>query len=518
MELMVNKQAVTINETVYDGCVQQPVETDLMLPDYCPDILRVLRCDIQAAVMSKQMIGEKVAIDGIATLKLIYLDDGRCLRSHEHKLPFTTAIDIKTAADNAMVETSVSTDYVNCRPVSPRRLDVKGSLSVCAKVTALKSEQIVSEAAGMNVELKRKMLQTSRMIANVNRSFSVKEEMEVPGNKAPIASIIRANGVCVITDYKVIANKVILKGELTEHILYACDEKGGGVDTLEYTMPVSQIIDVDGVDENSKCAITLGVNGITADPKANNEGEAKMVALNADISYNVKAFANNEVPAVVDMYSTKYESAYQAKPIAVENLNGIMNSEYTVKNVFDMPDENIGRVLDVWSEVNVKGADIVNDEMTLVGTIKTGMLVEHNNGENGYYERTSDLEYRSKVESPTPNMTANANVQVKDTQFNMPSRDKIEVRSTLDINAAVMSAGRESVLTEISVNDKAPKKQEEAAALTIYFAEKGESVWDIAKRYNTSAQQIVSHNELADESLKERCMLLIPTFAISDEN
>lgn len=516
MELMVNKQAVTINETVYDGCVQQPVEADLILPDYCPDILRVLKCDIRAAVTTRQLIGEKVTIDGTATLIVIYLDDSRRLRSYEHKLPFTTVIDIRTATENAMVETNVSTDYVNCRPVSPRRLDVKGSLSVCAKVTAQKSEQIVSEAAGMNVELKRKMLQNSRMIANVSRSFTVKEELEVPSSKPPIASIIRSNGVCVVSDYKVIANKIILKGELTEHIVYTTDERNGGVDTMEYTLPVSQIIDVDGVDENSQCAVTLSVNSVTAEPKANGEGEARTVALNADINYGVKAYNNAEVPAVVDMYSTKYESDYQTKPIAVEKLNGIVSDEYTVKSVLDMPDDNINRVLDVWSEVNVKSAGIENNELALAGTIKTGMLVEHANGENGYYERTSDMEYRSPLQNPAENMTASAGAQVKDTKFT-PVNGKIEVQNTIAVNASILSADKENVLTDIKVNEAAPKKAEEAAALTIYFAEKDESVWDIAKRYNTSAQQIASHNDLADETLRDRCMLLIPTFAVSDD-
>jgi hypothetical protein len=44
MELSITRQPVAINETVLDTSVEQSVECDVLLPDYCPDILRILTC------------------------------------------------------------------------------------------------------------------------------------------------------------------------------------------------------------------------------------------------------------------------------------------------------------------------------------------------------------------------------------------------------------------------------------------------------------------------------------------
>lgn len=518
MELMVNKEAVTINEVVYDGCVQQPVSCDLMLPDYCPDILRVLRCDIDPKVMSKQVIGEKLVIDGSACVKLLYIDDARCLRSHEHKIPFTTSIELKSEPQNPSVEAHVTTDYVNCRPVSQRRLDIKGSLSVCAVVSAPRTEQVVTEANGMNVEIKSKMVKSSRTISNVSRSFTVKEELDVGYGKDSIGAVVRAEGACVVTDTKVIANKIILKAELSGHILYTADNKANSANVLEYTLPISQIVDVEGVDENSQCRLMLNVNGITPEVRANNEGEARVLALSVEIACNAVAYKSADVPVVTDMYSTKYESTFTAKQVLFQRLNAVMGNEHTIKNTYDMPASEMENVLDVWSDVAVKNAKVENNELVVTGTVKTCMLAEQNDGETNCLERNGELEYRARVENPGDNTSVNCDAIVLNTQYALVGKDKIEIRCTLFISAGIFSVGKENVLTDMAVNEKSEKKAAETAALIIYFAEENESVWDIAKRYNTSAKMIANSNELTTDTVGNRSMLLIPTANASGEH
>ena len=46
MDFEVLRQAVCVNELIYEGSVEQSVDSDLTLPDYCPDILRILKCTV----------------------------------------------------------------------------------------------------------------------------------------------------------------------------------------------------------------------------------------------------------------------------------------------------------------------------------------------------------------------------------------------------------------------------------------------------------------------------------------
>ena len=73
-----------------------------------------------------------------------------------------------------------------------------------------------------------------------------------------------------------------------------------------------------------------------------------------------------------------------------------------------------------------------------------------------------------------------------------------------------MTKVRESVVTTISVDEEKPKERDKDIALTIYYADEGEQVWEIAKRYNTSVEQVMSENDLAGDVVEKRGMLLIP--------
>ena len=48
MEYKLSKENYTVAKTLYDGTVQQSAELDYILPDYCPEIFKVLCVKILA--------------------------------------------------------------------------------------------------------------------------------------------------------------------------------------------------------------------------------------------------------------------------------------------------------------------------------------------------------------------------------------------------------------------------------------------------------------------------------------
>ena len=50
----------------------------------------------------------------------------------------------------------------------------------------------------------------------------------------------------------------------------------------------------------------------------------------------------------------------------------------------------------------------------------------------------------------------------------------------------------------------------ERTQLTLYFAKKNESVWDIAKSFSTDSKLIIDENELTSDIIDTRRVLLVP--------
>ena len=70
MDLILNKEQVFVNEIVYDGQAEQGVEFDYVLPDYYPDIFRILKCSLCPRITSYNVAGDKLNFDGVVYIGL----------------------------------------------------------------------------------------------------------------------------------------------------------------------------------------------------------------------------------------------------------------------------------------------------------------------------------------------------------------------------------------------------------------------------------------------------------------
>ena len=49
-----------------------------------------------------------------------------------------------------------------------------------------------------------------------------------------------------------------------------------------------------------------------------------------------------------------------------------------------------------------------------------------------------------------------------------------------------------------------------APAMTLYYADPGEKVWDIAKRYGSTPSAVAQENAIEGDAVEDRRMLMIP--------
>lgn len=80
----------------------------------------------------------------------------------------------------------------------------------------------------------------------------------------------------------------------------------------------------------------------------------------------------------------------------------------------------------------------------------------------------------------------------------------------LRLTAAVFCQQACRFIENLTADENKPREQDSSAALSLYYAEKGERLWDIARAYCTSVAAIQQENEMEDDIVENRGMLLIP--------
>ena len=191
MEYKLKKDHIAVCETALDSFTELPVESDLLLPDYCPDIVKVLKCQACPAFTKTEVNGDKCVLEGTVAITIYYTGEDAKLHASEHKVDFLKTLELKTTPQNPAVFCTLKEDYLNCKAVSQRRVDVRGAFSVTIKILSNTEEEMICAAEGAGLQLSHRPMQSSELIGTAGKRFTVREDLELGQEKPPMDYIIR---------------------------------------------------------------------------------------------------------------------------------------------------------------------------------------------------------------------------------------------------------------------------------------------------------------------------------------
>ena len=175
-----------------DQTVEQPIECDALLPDYCPDIGRILKCAVAPTLTGRRASPGKLELEGMAVITVYYVSTGEGVARGEYKVPFSRIVEMKADHPAPVLSLLARVDYVNCRAVNQRRLDIRGALVLSVKATGSREEQVTAEGEGMGLQLKREQADATRLLGQCVRDTHLTEKVELTHGKPPIQAVIRS--------------------------------------------------------------------------------------------------------------------------------------------------------------------------------------------------------------------------------------------------------------------------------------------------------------------------------------
>jgi len=530
MDLKTTKEPVFLGEVVYDGQIEQGVEFDYVLPDYYPDIFKVLKCSITPCVISYSVSGNQLFCDGVAYIKVLYLSrENNKVNCIEQRYTYSKTVDLVKPAEDALVRITPKTDYCNCRAVSGRRIDVRGAISCKIKVSCSRETEMITGASGMGVETRKTSLNYCGEKLFASRRFVTREDIETGAGGGGISSIIHHDASVSVTDFKIIANKIVVKGEASIKALYLtkgakasvsanaenADSDNASVseeaEVMEASIPISQIIDINGVTEKHVCYVGINVMDCSLEVKSGENGENRVISCDLTVNCSVAAHLEKEVMPLIDMYSTDYESSFGKTVIKTETMPQIIERQLNIKGTVECGEGTLESVYDARCEIsNIVCRARGDSELVITGQASMQVIGRLENAAPVFLEKTEQFELVTEASGLADEYSIEHNLQVANVTYGISSDNKVDVRVALKLSACIYKLRSLEVIKDITVNADAPKKKENDYALKLYYAEENEDVWNIAKRYNTGADAIIAENDMESDRVTSPCMLLIP--------
>ena len=499
---------VTYNETVCSGTAECPIDTDLTLPDFCPDISKIFKCRAAVRVASKTVSGKNVTVDGAASVTVLYAGENGGLYSYEYQYPFSKTLEMSEDLNGADVRVRAECEYINCRAVTARKMDIHGAalLKVCA--IRRRSTEIISDVEDESIEQRHGTAPATVPMGYAEKYLMVEEEIPIGQGQPGIAALLRYDAKPYVEESKIINGKIVVKGNITVSILYAADGMAAP-QALKTTVPFSQIMDMEGVTETCKCDVSAGLCFLEIKPRAT-DGAPKMFTFTAKLLLEASAFCENDIAVLLDAYSRKYEADIKTDPIRFDKIAYSVQELYHCKKNLEL-ETPVNGISELWCDLQSCQCRFEEQEMIVSGILIACMITANEEGNADYIERNVEFEYRYPINGATENLRCEPTLDILSCGYTLIGTNAIELRVDFSITAPVYASQKINLITQIEVDESCPRVMEEKSAMTVYFTGTGEKVWDIAKRYVAGVEEVMQLNDLESETLPEGTMLLIPT-------
>lgn len=510
MDFKLNREIYTATETLQDNSFEQSVEQDLLLPDYYPDIFRVLKCRLMPRIVSHSINGDKLTYELVAKVKIIYLSEGSSkLSCVEQKLTYTKSCDIPSGIKNPSVSITPKCDYINCRVVNQRRLDLRGAVTVKVKLTGEKGRAVISDVKGEGIQLLHEAVTfpTSRLYAA--KRVTIVEELELSETKPPVTAIVRNGCTITMLEQKIVSGKLALKGEAAVSLLYTSEnENGETFETMRFSVPFTQILDLDGIDERYELFCEVMSSGCEVIVKGEN---MKTLECEIVMLLNCRAVRYETCDIVTDAYSVMHECEPEVSEERIETVPVKVSEAHCEAATLTCQDGGISSVCDVWSSLSGVSGRYSFDKNAIIvsGSISFCVIGKNDSDMPIYLETDCAFEHLIESECVCEDSYIEPSVNIVACSYTLVGSNAVEIKTELSIGGYICKLITKRLVTGIKMSDE-PCEKASDSALILYFAKAGEKVWDIAKRYKLSMSALISENDLTADALSDDRMLLIP--------
>ena len=506
MEFDKTDLTVSSYKRVYESNLEQSVDTDFTLPDYYPEVVKILKVIPEISIMSSQCTTNGVGIGGQVTLTFLYYGGDDKINSFTHIYPFTKSHDAEVP-ENGCVSVQPFVGYMNCKAVGPRKIEVHGSLALSVAVDSVDNKEILSSTNCEGIYLKTAEKSFLKFYDALAKSVFIEDEIQISPNTPAIEKIIRNCAIANITECKYISGKVVVKGDVKLEILY-CTAQSNKPMLISEIKGFSQIFDCMTECENLKFEPSVRVESFEVHSKTGLDGDVRNIAFEARIGVQVIPYCLENNNIVVDAFTGKYKADIKFDNINAETEADCIYENFVCKKKFGFGD-TLTEIFDVWSKASVEHTAKDNNCVLVKGTACVFILGIDGEGKPIYFERPIEYEYRYDLSKDIKGLRCRPQVTVVAVNYSLNSEGTVEMSVELKINATVYSVESIKAVSGISVDFENTIYKDTETAMILYYPE-NETVWEIAKKYCTCPRKICEANEIDDTETVCNSVLLIP--------
>ncbi len=512
-------------DLIFEGDKMTPVASDFILPDYLPDIQRILRVTAKNENQKEQIAQNTLNFDGDAIFTVLYLSEDNKLRSVAFAADYKGTMDVPGLTESDVVLPNTTVEDVGAQLSNPRKLSLRCKTNYAARI--YRSHRITPEITGSRgaedeVTLERDRIEVPAMEVKRENSGELHGsfDMELDASQPAVGQIVLCELDIVTAGCSAESGMLNYRGEGILRCLYETPDGTYALATQRFPVAAELAL---GLRGNCGCYAKATTGELSASVEPNSYGEPRVIEIDYTYELDIPVFYASAVKLTRDIYSTEYECKPAVGNCVLRSPARSYETNFTVNAVKSRgevtTDVKSSLILPVMTEAVAKikelRLDNVKNKLYAEGNAdifmlamcrpapKTTAIVEQgaeitpsSEPEQSYCAVTFTVPIRCELDAHglEPNFGWQCNVGVSSVKGRF---DSVNTYADFEVslNVVTENVGSYDYVTSASI-DTAKRNAKPAASILLYYPSEGEKLWDIAKRYSTTKRDIATANAL----------------------
>lgn len=514
------RENIECEQLLGESTADTVVKGEYVIPDTHPDVYQILTLDARPSIVTKEVMQDKVYLEGQVQFNVLYLakeDENRSgVYNAVYTAKFSNSIELSGINRNMPCEAECYIEHMEPVIINERKIAVEGIIKLKSAVYKVYNFEIVKDLRGVaDVQVLKNTASVDKIAGVAEGEMVAKSHMQIPMDKPQIANVIKCDVDVHKKDTKVFDGKLQVSAFAKIHVLYR-GKDSSDICCIEDDVLVSKDIELQGVNSYMDSYTDFRVDDMIYDLKEDDLGETRIIDVEALVKSNTKVMSKEKLDTIEDAYSPSMMMDMEKKDYQLNVMHGQAENEAIVKSNIELGDNSPkpASIVMPMAKVCVTDKKLVEDKIIIEGLLNIEVLYKTNDEDKCAHVVRDEIPFTTAVEIPGAkiDMQCLAKVALENVEAAIEA-------NTIGIKAIVSVYGRVNYLTNkeflINVMPREGEKPAKKASITIYVVQKDDTLWKIAKRYHTTVDTLVQVNELeSSDGVRAGEKLIIPGRAI----
>ena len=510
----IKKKSVRALRVKSKASSQVTFDEDYNIPDIKPDMGRMIQSKGDMVMDEVRLSDGRAFLRGNLNVDLLYVgeDEGE-IYSLSAKLPMEEIINLEGIAGGDKMCLKWEIEDLSLYVIHSRKLNIKAIVTFYAVVDEPTEIRLPISVGDESVSVRKKKVCLMSLHVHKKDTMRVKEDIQLVSNRPNIRELlwhtIEARGI----DLRPEDNVVKGKGELAIFVLYAGDDEGNPLQWMEYSLPFGGEVECPECRDELIPNIEVSMIHQGIEVKPDSDGEERIFQADVVLELDMKMYKEEEHDIVLDVYTPLKECVIHGKKEILDSLLVRNSSKCRLTDRVEVK-ETQGKVLQIchsMGRIKIDKSAIVEDGILVEGIVLLKVLYIIGNDDMPFYSMETMIPFTHVAEARgiTKECTYFLQTDMEQLSTTMVDSNELEVKATVGINVLVLNSREEMIIEKVEEQPLDRNKIQNMPGITVYMTGEGDTMWDIAKRFYTTVDEICRINELEGDEVKPGQPLLL---------